>query len=314
MCERCGRFMCAPCCAHGAQARCTACSDAQQPGTFSLGPTAPFSEVLAYAWESFKRAPVIPVVATALSLGAVVMAHMVVQLGIVLVFGQMSEQASRSTVDLAILYAVSSVLTLVVGLFVQAFVWAGLLRLLMDYLVGGPGGLDRLVSQAGRFASFVGIQVVWSLPMSLSSIFSSLVQVASSAGDGVPASALLVLSLAGGVLSLLGLVGWFLVLPYAVFAMAEVQVGDCGALEAFRRVWRVTSGSRFVVLGISALGGLLVLLGLLLCGLPVLATFPVSLMLLLGTYLALRSGADAICEKPLVLNRDYSTRSTKHLR
>jgi hypothetical protein len=275
-CARCGNYLC-DLCEPGESGMCPPCRERLGVGAF------PFSResydigpVLGFAFERFKA-----------HLGRLVLGSVVV-LGVA-----MGLSLVRSTIE-AVAGGADGGLVLMISMMfrigetiVNAVLELGFIAMCLDALTGRTPELASL----GRAWSKLGKLIVLNL------VVGALMLVA----IGVPAGAIVAIVviadsqlavIAGVVLGLLLLIpllyvslGWF-------YGSTEIAYDDdVDPIDALRRAWSLASGHRWPILGASVLGGLIMLGGLLLCGVGLVFAQPIAMLLQAGIYLAIRNGS-----------------------
>jgi hypothetical protein len=303
VCARCGNFMCASCAVGGLEAQCPTCRSLHVGG-FPFDANADMSALLGHVWAGFQREFPMILVATILFFafaagggiaGNVISSIITAMLGLTIDETRPMENLGGLVVSVVLSQAVGMVINLVV----QAIALVGFYRVLMDVLIGRKADVARMFSQLHRFAQFVLLQVLFFLLITLP----MMVMIAAPLGYGFAKAfarggrpdfeqvfdpTLIALTVGGAMLALVFTV---VLLPVMFFAVPELMVSDCTAIEAMRRSWVLGEGQRLRLLGYSLMMGLITLFGLVLCFVGVIPAVPFAYMLLLALFLALRNSS-----------------------
>jgi hypothetical protein len=281
-CERCGNNVCDLCEAdeHG---MCPPCRERLGIGTF------PFTRddytvggVLSFGYDRFKQ-HIAPLVLGTLILFGVSFGLGVVRSIIEVMLGATADPGAGAFAGVQIV----SLVFQVVEAIITAVLELGLTVMCIDALTGRTPRLGAL----GRAWSKLGKRIVLNL------VIGAVALVA----VGIPAGILVtivVLADSTFVHVVAAVLGLLLLIPLVyvslgwIFGTTEIAYDeDVDPIEALRRSWRIATGHRWPILGASVLGGLIVLGGLLLCGVGIVFAQPIAMMLQAGIYLALRNGS-----------------------
>ncbi|HYH97928.1 hypothetical protein [Hyalangium sp.] len=279
-CTRCGNFMCASCSQEGSQEICPTCQERVGVGqAFPLTrDNWSFSALWDYCFTLFKRDWLMLSVA------------MLVFLGISLISQLMSTLVPTLGAALGnkILAGVLQAAAVFVQSVVNGVLGLGLMRMLIDVLQGGKLDIGQLFSQFHR----VGTYIVTMLLL--------IVMI------GVPVGA--IGGIAAGVVFALGqdalpfviiIAALLLIVPLFYFALplyllqAEIAYNETATpMQMIRNCYAYARGERLSILGVSLVGGLVVMAGVLACCVGMIPAMGLNYLMLAGLYLALRRGAD----------------------
>jgi hypothetical protein len=166
---------------------------------------------------------------------------------------------------------------------VQAVVFLGLSRMLLDVLMGRRPGAARFFADLRMLPRAMAVLA----PLSLFPMVPTLV-------------GLLLQPISPGLSSVVQVVGALVLLPLMLifglslwlFSIPELLISDCSAFEAMRRAVSLSRGWKNLrLLGYAAIGGIGIFLGALACGVGLIAAVPLSTMLVLSLFLAVRNSS-----------------------
>jgi hypothetical protein len=306
VCGRCGAFMCAECSLGGSESLCPACRELVGSDGFPYRrDDFDFSRLWNHALEAFQRDWVM------LSVGALI--YFALNLGGSLLASALSNitlaavdvgTGGRNSFKGIVVSALSSqVFGTLIGFVVQGVSQVGFYRLTMDAVIGRRVAVARMFSQLRKLPTFVLTQLIIALAAWTSGliILGTLGLVAFKlAGLNLSDLESFALSpllrpapLAILMVGCLGLVAFYIyaLLPLQLFVGPEIVVSDVGAVEAVRRAWNTARGMRLTCIGYSFVFGLLVLIGSVLCILPVFPATALGTCLLVSLFLAARNGS-----------------------
>lgn len=190
---------------------------------------------------------------------------------------------------LAISAAVGMGLLMVVQFMLQGALSLGLMRIALDVLHGERADIGRLFSQLRKAPAYLGavlgLTLLLLVPVALLGAVGFVLH-----SQGVLAEAQLI----GAVLLatlLLGVPFVYYVLPIYFLAVEFALEDRPQLLQSVRTCYRVAQGSRLAMLGVSLLGGALLMAGMMLCFVGMLPAFGFMNLLMGGLYLALRRSA-----------------------
>jgi hypothetical protein len=197
---------------------------------------------------------------------------------------------------------ISQLMSVLVNIPIQGVGLVGLYRVVMDALVGKKTDVARMFSQLHLLGKYMVLQLVLvtttTIPMMLLLVGSFALAFKLDGFDFSegflrhPEGAITALGVAmvmGAALVIIALS--FALMSVLLFAVPELMVSNCTPIEAFQRAWRLGTHQRWRVIGYSFVAGLVVMGGFVLCCVVLLAAIPLSYMLLLSLFLALRRSA-----------------------
>lgn len=306
VCARCGNFMCTICSVNGTEAQCPTCRDLR-PVAFPYDASADLGTLWNHVTTSFQREMAMCIVATiiffALAMGGGLVANVISAI-INAIFDVKMDPSNplRDVRGLILSQGISQLIAMVVNLVVQGVALVGLYRVLIDVLVGKKADLARMFSQLHLLPRYLVMQLILFVGITVPILvyfggvaFVSLrligldwrhldrfrpEQLVNPGFIGLLfASSLLVIAVS------------VVVLPVTLFSVPELVVGQCEPVEAIKRAWTLGDGQRLRTLGYSLVAGLVVLAGFIACCVGMLFALPVSYMLLLSLFLALRQSS-----------------------
>lgn len=307
VCTRCGNFMCGGCSDNGTQGQCPTCR-AKTADSFPFNAQSSLSDLWGHCVETFKRDPANLIVGL-LIFGGISMAGSLVAniLSTIVnaILGANVDQTNpfKDIGKFVLSMGVAQVIAMLVQVVVQAFAISAYYRLLMDALIGRKVDVARMFSKMKDLAKFVTLQVLMFciVTLPLLAFFAIVAVVALRLGgfdwshpsDFRPEQLFKpqVLGLFAGTWLLMVVVG-VMVLPVSMFSMPELIVGNCTPMEAISRTWKLGDGQRLRVLGYSFVMGLIILAGFVACCFGLFVAVPISYMLVLSLFLALRNSSD----------------------
>ncbi|WP_434346578.1 hypothetical protein ACN6A1_34870 [Myxococcus virescens] len=304
-CSRCGNFMCRTCGEGGSQAWCPACRQREGVGqAFPLNrENWSVSGLMDLSWDAFKREWVMLCVGVLIFLAGSFAGQVV---------SQVSSMAGGATGNIVI-----TVLGFFIGIIgsyaIQGGITLGFLRMSMDVLSGRRADLGRMFSQFGKIPTYLGtlfLSFLLMLPLLLLIVVGALG--AGLATGAVSWSELMALKdlppseLDAAVTPLLpgfavmGFVafalyvfpgGWLLT-PLILMQPELARTESPGAVETLRRCFAYSRGQRLPMIGTVLLGGLLAMVSVFLCCVPVIPALGFLQVLMAGLVMALSSGAE----------------------
>lgn len=312
-CGRCGNFMCAECAEHGLERQCPTCRQRFGSDAFPFRrDDFNFDRLWNHVWAAFKRdwamLSVCVLIYMALAvvssvLGALVNA-VITAIGTPLIGAAGGSDGASLGAQFG-LAAVSQVVTALISMPITGIALLGMYRVTLDSVRGRAADPARMFVTLRRLPTYLvvslGLNVVTfgSMAAVAAVLFGIAMKVAnidvgSLAGGGVEGVVQLVQAPAV-IVAFLGVMAWVLIvtlvmLPLTIFSVPEVVVSDVGALEVLRRAWRIGSGQRLRIVGYSLVGGLVTVLGMIACLLPVIPAIGLMMCLLAALFSAARNG------------------------
>lgn len=299
--------MCAQCSENGTQVNCPTCR-ALNSDQFPFNADASLSDLLNNAIEVFKRDPANIIIGLVVFFGITMAGSFVAQILSTIVtnvVGATYDQTNpfKDIGKFILAMGVAQVIAMAVNLITQALALSGYYRLLMDALIGRKADVSRMFSKVKDVGQFVVLQLLQALIFSvpLLVVVGGVAFVAvHNAGftfsnpSNFRAESLLTpvnMALFAGV-TLMIIVFSIVVLPVTLFSVPELLIGNCTPIEAIKRAWSLADGQRLRVVGYSLVTGLLMLAGFIACCVGVFAAIPVTYMLILSLFLALRNSSN----------------------
>lgn len=273
--------MCAPCSA--GDSHCPACRALQPATGFPFDERATLEQLLSHALAVYQREWKSCAVAAALYVAVLLGGSMVVG-----VFGSLLAMAAMRLLDEAKTWSVFlfPAFTMVRNLLlipVQSFAALGLMRMMLDVLMGRSPTPGRFFSETRLLPAAMAIQLPFTLVLAAPSLATTALM---TTVPGVGTFASVGFSFVFLVAFLVFGLGWWL------FSVPELLISDCGALEAMRRALTLGRPWRNLrILGYTALAGLITISGVLACGVGALAALPFASLVVLSLFLALRNSA-----------------------
>lgn len=307
VCARCGNFMCVTCSENGTQTQCPACRSLNTD-QFPFNADASLSDLLNNAIEVFKRDPANIIIGLVVFFGISMAGSFVAQILSTIVtnvVGATYDQTNpfKDLGKFALAIGLAQVIAMAVNLITQAIALSGYYRLLMDALIGRKADVSRMFSKIKDVGQFVILQLlqalIFTVPLMMILGVVAFVAVRNagfsfSNPSGFKFESLVTpinMALFAGT-SLLLIVVSIVVLPVTLFSVPELLIGNCTPIEAIKRAWSLADGQRLRVLGYSLVMGLLTLAGFVACCVGLFAAIPVTYLLILSLFLALRNGSD----------------------
>lgn len=293
--------MCAACAVNGSETQCPTCRDLNPIG-FPYDANADLNTLWAHATSGFQRELAMIIVAVLIWFAFAFAGGMVsniINKIVGSIVGLEIDPANPLKGGLGWNFLISQIVTSIVSIPVQGIALVGLYRVLMDVLVGKKADLARMFSQLHVLANYVVMHVIMFFVMTVPAlIYFGIVafvgqriididwnHLSEFRPERLAHPAFLALIFGSLVVFLLAMV---VVLPISLFATPELIVGQCSPVEALKRAWDLGSGQRLRTFGYSFVAGLLYILGAFCCGIGVIFTLPIALMLILSLFLALR--------------------------
>lgn len=287
----------------GAEARCPTCRQLNPIG-FPFDGSADVTTLASHALNAFQREAAMCVVATMIFVAFLIGGGVITNLVTTLVSSILGLHVDpvnplRNLRDSGINFAVQQAVGTAVNMAVMGITLTGFYRLLIDVLEGKRADIGRMFTQVHLLPQYVLLHVILFLFITLPTwiymgvtVFLGIRMVGADWNhlERLRPQMLLSGEMVGLLLSssVLYLAVAALVLPVSMFATMELIVGRCDALEAIKRAWDLGNGQRLRTLGYSLLAGVMLFLGFFACCVGLLAAVPVSLMLVLSLFLALR--------------------------
>lgn len=304
-CSRCGNFMCRTCSEGGSQAWCPACRQREGVGqAFPLNrENWSVSGLMDLSWDAFKREWVMLCVGVLIFLAGSFAGQVVSQL--FTMFSGLTESV--------VVIVLGFVIGMIGSYAIQGAVTLGFLRMCMDVLDGRRADLGRMFSQFGKIPAYLGtlfLSFLLMLPL-LVLIVVGAVGAGLATGtlswselwalkDLPPAemdAALRPMVPGFAVMGLVALAlyifpgGWLLT-PLILMQPELARTESPGAVETLRRCFAYSRGQRLPMVGTVLLGGLLAMVSVFLCCLPVIPALGFLQLLMAGLALALSNGAE----------------------
>lgn len=302
-CTRCGNFMCETCSEHGTQPHCPTCREREglgrafplDRGNWSIG------GLVEVCWDRFKREWVMLSVAAIIFFAASMMGSFISQ--ILSFIGGMS----GSTTVIVLTTLVGAVVSWVI----QGMFSLGITRMCLDVLQGQRADLGRMFSQLSKLVPYL-LTMLLSFAVMLPIIILcvgaalavfvgasgvSLAELSSGSDDAVnqmvsnmPPRVLVMTFLVG--IGLYIFPGLWLLMPLVLVQPAIANDEAPGPVETLKRCFAAAKGQRLGMFGTMALGVVALIVGLILCCLPVLPALGFFQLLLCGLYLSLSKGVE----------------------
>lgn len=306
-CSRCGNFMCSTCSEQGTEGQCPSCRALAGGQAFPLDANSDFSAMWGHSvatWQpNLAMLSVCTIIFFALTFGGSLISSVISSVvNAVTGLGASVSDGLGSTAQVIVGFIVGQVIGTLVSIVVQGVALVGLYRVLLDVLEGRQADVARMFSQLSLLPRYLVLQVIFFVALTvpiLGALGAMAVVALGSAGlnfselssgdfDRLLSPALF------GMFALFGL-GVLLVsvvvMPVTLFSVPELIIGNCSPMEAITRAWNLGSGQRLRLIGYGFVSGLVVLAGLLLCGVGMIPALPLAYMLLLALYLGLRKSA-----------------------
>jgi hypothetical protein len=310
-CTRCGNFMCDTCSERGTQAMCPTCREraglgaqvfALNRGNWTVG------ALLETCWEAFKREWVMITIGVLIVLAASVAGSVVSQ--VFAAIGGVVDHWAVTALFLILGYLVSTV--------IQGMVTMGYLRMCFDVLEGGGADLGRMFTQFHKTVPYllttllIGALVI---PLVLLIFGASLGAAALTGGlsalrdvdwsalsneDSAEAGRLI--GALGPSFALMCIVGFglyifpgmWLIVPLMLVQPALARAENPTPMETLRRCFAYARGERLSIVGVTLLGSVIGLAGMLACCVGIIPAMGLFQLLLAGLYLALSNGAEEV--------------------
>lgn len=272
--------MCVACAAGGAE--CPACRALKPATGFPFDEGATLEQLLTHALDALKREWQACVIAALLYVviiagGAVVLT--IVNSIVMVALMRLGEGSNWSP----LLFQSSEVVRQLLMLPLQCIASLGLMRTMLDVVMGRSPGPGRFFSDTRLLPGAIAIQLPLALALSLPPLVSTVLGSFSPTAGTVVGTGWSCLFLPA--LFVFGLSWW-------LFSVPELLISDCGALEAMRRAFSLgRPWKNLRVLGYGALAGIVVVAGAMACGVGVLLGLPFGALIMLSLFLAMRSGS-----------------------
>jgi len=283
-CTRCGTFMCDTCNEYGSQSQCPECRERTGLKAFPLNRgNWNFGALWDYSWETFKREWLM------LSLGTLCLMVLSFIVQAVAGFLPLLGKAADSDVLAVILQIIGTVIQTVV----QGVLGLGYLRMVYDVLEGRPADVGRLFTQLHKagpyFVTTLLLAMMFLLPIA--------------AVGGVVAGVVYALGGFQNEVVAFGVIGVAVVLaivPLFYFGMPLYLLQPAMAFEEtfsptdiIRHCYTIARGERLSIFGVTMVGGLLGLAGVMACCVGIIPALALFQVLIGGLYLALRTEDEA---------------------
>jgi hypothetical protein len=299
-CRRCGNFMCAVCSEDGREKTCPACRALNSDvGTFPYDrERGTFSDVFSYVYQALQRDWVMLAVGVLLLLAVLFGVTLV---GQVVLAGALAAVMAlvpgvRDPGDDISFAGMGAAFASIIGFYfifyvVQGVLQMGLARMTLDVLYGRKADVARLFSQwrkAGRFLIYMLLMLaIIAVPLAL--VFGGQLAVFLAGDQQARDPSRLIVSIVAEVIGLIAFI-WLVIPLYLV--PIELALSDVSAVQAIKNCFAAAKGRRLGIIGYTLLGGLSVLIGFVLCCLPVFPAVAFAQMLLGAALLKYRTGAD----------------------
>lgn len=302
-CTRCGNFMCETCSENGTQAHCPTCREREglgrafplDRGNWSIG------GLVEVCWDRFKREWVMLSVAAIIFFAASMMGSFLSQM-----FSFIGGMSGSTTV-----IVLTTLVGAVASWVIQGMVSLGFTRMCLDVLQGQRADLGRMFSQLPKLVPYL-LTMLLSFAVMLPIIILcvgaalavfvgasgvSLADVVSEEGltqvmSNTPPRVLVMMFLVG--IGLYIFPGLYLLMPLVLVQPAIANAEAPGPVETLKRCFAAAKGQRLGMFGTMALGAVALLVGLILCCLPVLPALGFFQLLLCGLYLSLSKGVEEV--------------------
>jgi MFS family permease len=305
--------MCVVCNENGAQAQCPTCR-ALTGASFPLEAGAGFDQIWSYVVERFKEEWLMLSVVVLLFMFIVGVGGALSNVfsGIINAIAGLKTDPQNPFRDMRV-FLITSGIGQIVGTIVQlpfqAIGTLGMLRVVMDVLYGRKADIGRMFKHMHLVGRAVLLQVllfaIVTLPvMILFAVLGFVAVKISGAGldfdsqwvERFMRSSAPFLIFA---FSLVVIVISVFLMPLQAFSMPELLVSECDSMEALRRAWVLGDGQRLRLFGYSMLGGLLGLVGVLVCCVGAIPALAAGQMLIACLFLVIRKGSQlpAIVDK-----------------
>ncbi len=283
--------MCEVCCENGTQAQCLACRNLQGE-EFPFTAESEFNALWDHLILAFQREVPMCILATLVLMALSYGAGLVGQVLSGVVFAALGikfdlADGLKNPTSLGAAFFVWQLIGGIIGMVGNGIGLIGFYRVLFDVLMGKKADIGRMFSQLHLLPQYALLETIKLLMMLVGAgvVMALLYSVGFFPFDGRGVPGLVM----GISVVLLGVSVLFL--PAWLFSTPELMVGKCNALEAFRRAWVLGRGQRVRTLGYSVLALLIMFGGVLACIVGLLAAVPVSTMLVLALFMALRRSA-----------------------
>ncbi len=276
ICARCGNYMCRTCSHEGASRFCPPCRERVGAHGFPFDRTTySVGAVLEHSWTTLKTH------AMPLLLGSLVL------FGVSVIFGVLSQvlQVGFATRPMA-LVGVSLSVSFVQNL-IQGVLQLGFLRMCYGALTGGTVEVAQLFSQVGKILKWIA-QILVVIGILLP--FMLLIGIPIGVGIALDEPWVAI----GGAAGVGLLVAFPMVYVGLGFTFAQYELvydDDCGPIEGLRRSWQIVRGQRLTLFGLTILGVLVIIGGLLLCCVGLVPAQAIFFLMLTTAHLALRNGS-----------------------
>ncbi len=298
--------MCAACSASGTEKQCPTCRSLNPIG-FPYDANADLSTLWGYVTTVYQRDLAMCVVGTLILLAFLIGGGLVTNVLtsiITAIIGIKLDPVNPLTnlTGFGINAVIQQIVGTVVNIAVQGIAVVGLFRLYIDVLVGKKADLARMFSQLHLLAQYIAMQIIIfffiSLPtivficivgfVGMRLIYLDINRLASFRMESLLRPEVLGLFFGSSVVLLIAM---GVLLPVTLFSTPELIVGQCGPVEALKRAWDLGEGQRLRVFGYAFVAGVLYLAGAVCCGVGIVFTLPLAMMLLLALFLALRQSS-----------------------
>lgn len=297
--------MCVSCSVNGTEKMCPTCRQLNPIG-FPYDANADLGTLWSHAFGAFQREIAMCLVAVlvflALAMAGGVVGNIISAIiNTILGFANENDPAKllRNLGKFGAGIVVTQVVSMIVNMVVQGVALVGFNRFLMDILVGKKADISRMFSQLHLLPRFVAMQLILMVAITLPMfVFLGFVAALGLGLSGLEFNHLsefrpekllnpAVVGLFFGS-SVFLLAVSVVILPVTLFSGPELIVGQCGPLEALKRSWDLGEGQRLRIFGYSLVGGLIFLVGFVLCCVGTIPALPIVQLLWLSLFLALR--------------------------
>jgi uncharacterized membrane protein len=304
VCARCGNFMCVTCAENGAATQCPTCRAKSAAPGFPFDSTSTINQLFDHILAAFKRDGLMLIAGTVIFFmivgGGGLVSNIITTILSKIVGVEVDPVNPFGNLRAFFVNAgIGQVVGTLVGIPVQGVAMVGFYRVLMDSLLGRKVDLARMFSQLQLLPKYVIMQLImffaFTLPVMIVGAIAGFMAFRIAGVDfsafsmahpeRIITPVVAVVILGSSVVFLLLMV---VVLPVLLFSIPELMVGDCSPIEAITRAWKLGDGQRLRVLGYSFISGVIVMVGTLACCIGLLPAIPISYMVILALFLALR--------------------------
>ena len=302
VCERCGNFMCLSC-TDGTTGLCPTCRSLQGAAGFPFDASMSLNDLWNHVWKLFQADWLMLTLAGVVFLAMTAAGGLVSNIITTLISAILGVKVDTANpmANLGLFagnMVVGQIVNTMVNMPVQGVALVGLYRVLMDSLLGRRADLSRMFSQLHLLPKYLVLQLMLfgavTVPMlvvgggiGLLAFRMSNMTLERSSITMLSAAAVLLVFAAVVVIIAVSLVA----IPVVLFTVPELMVGDCTPVEAVKRAWALGDGQRLRIIGYSLVSGAIVMAGVMACCIGFLPALPLSYLIVLGLFLALRQGS-----------------------